>query len=170
MIRRIVLVAAAAVALVLTPSIAMAYDAPGFSSSVSDSTPAIGASTTLTVRGGMANANKMITLVIAPKAGTQGRTQSFTQRANAAGDVTFTFTLNTAGSYTAQAKNAAGALVSDQELTVGGTTGTTGAPTGDKLSDTGFNGTNLALGGGLLVLVGASAVVVARRRRSAVSA
>ena len=161
MIRRAVLVAAAAVAIILTPSVAMAYDAPGFSSSVSDSTPAIGQPVTVTVSGGLANANQVITLVIT--SGTS--TRSLTATANASGVASFTFTLSAAGTYTVQALNAAGALVSDQVLTVAAAA--PAAAAGGALSFTGFDGMGLAVGGGVLVLVGSGAVVVARRRRSA---
>ena len=47
MIRRAVLAAAAAVALILTPSVAMAYQATGFTCTVSDSTPTVGDSVTV---------------------------------------------------------------------------------------------------------------------------
>ena len=163
MIRRIVLVAAAAVAIILTPSVAMAYEAPGFTSSVSDSTPAIGQSVTVTINGGMANAGKMIKLVI-----TKGDfTMSLNARADANGVAKFTFKLDAAGTYKVSAFNEAGALLSDtQILTVSATGDITAPPTGDKLSDTGFNGIGLALGGGAFVLAGTGAVVVARRRRS----
>jgi hypothetical protein len=65
MIRRAILVAAAAVAVILVPSAAMAYNAPGFSSSVSDATPAVGQSVTVIINGGAASANQVITLRIA---------------------------------------------------------------------------------------------------------
>src|SRR6187549_3609668 len=71
MIRRALLSTAAAVALILTPSVAMAsgYNAPGFSSSVSDATPAIGHPVTVSIRGGEANARQIIKLVVTPVAG-----------------------------------------------------------------------------------------------------
>ena len=163
MIRRILLVAAAAVALILAPSVAMAagYHAPGFSTSVSDSTPAIGHPVTVTINGGAANAGQMIRLVITSDAGV---TMSFSKRANANGVVKFTFKLSAAGTYKVEAFNAAGALVSTQVLTVASQAN---SPFSPKLSQTGFDGGPLAVGGGVLVLVGAGAVVVARRRRSA---
>jgi len=164
MIRRIVLVAAAAVALILTPSAAMAYEAAGFSASVSDSTPASGQSVTVTIDGGIANAGKMIKLVI-----TKGDfTMSLNARADANGVAKFTFKLDAAGTYKVAAFNEAGALVSDsQVLTVSATGAVTAPPTRDKLSDTGFNAMGLALGGGAFVLAGTGAVVIAKRRRSA---
>src|SRR5665648_907698 len=45
MIRRTILSAAAAIALVAMPMAAMAYDAPGYNTTVSDPTPAIGIAT-----------------------------------------------------------------------------------------------------------------------------
>jgi hypothetical protein len=167
MIRRALLVAAAAVALILTPSVAMAYNAPGFSSSVSDSTPSIGQSTTVTVNG--AGAGEMIKLVIT----SASSTRSMSQKASASGVAAFTFTLSAAGTYKVEAFNSAGALVSDQSITVasqansGVPSGTSGVPSSTKLGTTGFDGMPLAVGGGILVLAGAGAVLVARRRRSA---
>jgi len=168
MIRRILLVAAAAVAVVLVPSVAMAYNAPGYSSSVSDSTPAVGHPVTVTVNGGPANAGQMITLVI-----TKGDfTMSLTKRANANGVAKFTFKLSAAGTYQVEAKNAAGALVSTQTLSVSSQNASAFPPAGGGNKDgmhpnTGFDGLPLALGGGVLVLAGTGAVVVAKRRRSA---
>ena len=165
MIRRFALVAAAAAALVLVPSVAMAYDAPGYSSSVSDSTPVAGHPITVTVHG---LPNEMIKLVVTSA---NGGVQTYSKRANANGEVKFTFK-SAAGTTTLQAYNAAGQLVSDQTLTAGETGVNVGAPGngnggGGKLSDTGFNGTGLAVGGGVLVFAGTGAVVVAKRRRSA---
>lgn len=153
MIRRSILVTAAAVALILAPSAAMAYDAPGYGSSVSDSTPVAGQSITVTVTG---LPNEMIKLVVTSASGVQ----TYSKRTNSDGKVTFTFTAGAAGIITVQAFNAAGKMVSDQTITVL-------AASGEKLSDTGFDGMGLAAGGGGLVLLGAGAVLVARRRRSA---
>jgi LPXTG-motif cell wall-anchored protein len=171
MIRRAVLVAAAAAALIFAPTAAMAaYDAPDFSASVSDSTPAVGQSVTLTVMGGMANANQPMRLVLT-SGSTSPRTLNAT--ANASGVATFTFTLGSAGTFTARVFNAAGALVSDQTLTVtaasaasGGAAGAADAVSGANLAKTGSDSMGLALGGGVLVLAGSGAVLVARRRRA----
>jgi len=159
MIRRAILVAAAAVAVILVPSAAMAYDAPGFSSSVSDATPAVGQSVTVVINGGAANANQVITLTIAGAS-----TKTLTATANASGAATFTFTLSAAGAYTLTASNASGAVISTQTVTVHAVSAAGVAPS--QLSFTGFEGTGLAVGGGLLVLTGAGVVLVARRRKS----
>ena len=162
MIRRALLVAAAAVALILVPSVAMAdYEAPGFTSSVSDSTPAVGQSITVTINGGAANANKVITL-----ASTCLSTSPLTATANASGVASFTFTLSAAGVYTLTATNASGAVVSTQTITAHAVSAAGVAPSG-QLSFTGFDSLPLAVGGGVLVLAGAGAVLVARRRKSA---
>ena len=161
MIRRAILVAAAAVAVILVPSAAMAYEAPGFSSSISDATPAVGQSVTVIINGGAANANQVITLTIAGAS-----TKTLTATANAAGAATFTFTLSAAGVYTLTATNAAGAVISTQTVTVHAVSAAAGvAPS--QHSFTGFEGTGLAVGSGLLVLTGAGVVVAARRRKTA---
>ncbi|MEP7017890.1 MAG: hypothetical protein ABI899_07715, partial [Actinomycetota bacterium] len=86
--------------------------------------------------------------------------------ANASGVASFTFTLSAAGVYTLTATNASGAVVSTQTLTVHSVSAAGVAPSG-QLSFTGFDGLPLAVGGGVLVLAGAGAVLVARRRKSA---
>ncbi len=161
MIRRAILVAAAAVAVILVPSAAMAYEAPGISTTISDATPAVGQSGTVIIHGGAANANQVITLTIT---GPSGRT--LTATSNAAGVARFTFSLSAAGVYTLTATNASGAVISTQTITVHPRSAAAGvAPT--NLSFTCFEGTGLAVGGGLLILTGAGVVLVARRRKSA---
>jgi hypothetical protein len=191
MIRRALLVAAAAVALILAPSVAMAYNAPGFSSSVSDPTPAIGQPVTVTLRGGAANAGQVIKLVITPKASprkpdnkSNHSAMTLLNRANAKGVVKFTFKLSAAGAYKVELFNKAGALLSDQTLTVhrGGAHGNgdgdrdgrdnghgdkSAASAASRLSIAGLHGIGLAASGGALVLPGVGAMLVARRRRSA---
>ena len=181
MIRRAVLATAAAVALILTPSVAMAYNAPGFSSSVSDSTPTIGHPVTVTIRGGVANARQIVKLVITPAAGPRGphkKANVLYKRANASGVVKFTFKLNTLGTYKVEAFNKAGGLLSDQTLTVVRSAGHgngNGNGNGDKraasaasqISFAGLDGVGLAAGGGALLIPGAGAMFFAKRRRSA---
>jgi len=184
MIRRAVLATAAAVALILTPSVAMAYNAPGFSSSVSDSTPTIGHPVTVTIRGGVANARQIVKLVITtPIAGPRGphkKANVLYKRANASGVVKFTFKLNTLGTYKVEAFNKAGGLLSDQTLTVVRSAGHgngngNGNGNGDKraasaasqISFAGLDGAGLAAGGGALLIPGAGAMLIAKRRRSA---
>ena len=157
MIRRSALVAAAAVALVLAPTAAMAYDAPGYGSSVSDSTPAIGGTVTVTVTG------------VAPGATVTLKTsdgQTLTATVNASGVATFKVTFHAAGNFTAQAF-VNGALVSDQVLTVSAArAAAAGAAEGAELGQTGFDAAGFAVGGGVLVLLGAGAVVLVKRRQS----
>ena len=161
MIRRAILVAAAAVAVILVPSAAMAYNAPGFTSSVSDTSPGVGQSVTVIINGGAANANAAITLTVA----CSNNTTTLNATANASGTASFNFTPTAAGVCTLTAANASGAVISTQTVTVHTVSAAGVAPT--QLSFTGFEGTGLAVGGGLLVLTGAGVVVFARRRKSA---
>ena len=192
MFRRAVLVAAAAaLALILAPSAAMAaYNAPGFAATVSNPSPAIGQPVTVTLSG--AKANEAITLTVSPDSAAVGSgairidgtvTTSLTKNANASGVASFTVTLGAAGSFTLTFTNAAGAVLSTQTLTahaVGGASGgaaggasgvvpggASGTGAGGQLPRTGFEGTGIAVGGGLLVLAGAGAMVLARRRKTA---
>src|SRR5680860_1201783 len=166
MIRRITLAVAAAVALILTPTAAMAfnapmdYNAPGYATTVSDSTPAVGQNVTVILRGGSAIAGKVVTLTITgPSA-----TKVLTATANAGGVAHFTTTFGVEGVYTLT-MTVAGVVVSTQTVTVHAAPGAAAAV--PPLARTGFDPTGLLVGGGLLVLAGAGAVVVAKRRRSA---
>lgn len=172
MIRRALVVAAAAFALILAPSAAMAYNAPGFTSSVSDPTPALGAPVTVVISGVKAHEEVTLTISSTPASISNDAIQiagikSRTKTANASGVVSFTVTLTAAGSYALSATNAAGAVISTQTLTAGAAAAAPAAFTGSQLSSTGFGGAGLAVGGGVLVLLGAGAVLVARRRKSA---
>ena len=184
MFRRAVLVAAAAaLALILAPSAAMAaYNAPGFSATVSNPSPATGQPFNVVLSG--AKANEAITLTITSDPASISSdsiqiagTKSLTKTANASGVATFAVTLTAGGTYTLALTNASGAVLSTQTVTAhaagaGGASGVvaggaSGAGSGGQLSRTGFEGTGIAVGGGLLVLAGAGAMVVARRRKTA---
>jgi LPXTG-motif cell wall-anchored protein len=162
MIRRALMLVAAAALLVLTPSVAMAYEAPGFTSTVSDSTPAAGQCITMSVNGGAANAGTVFTLTA-----TGPSTTSLTATASAAGAASFQFCPTAVGDYTLTVTNPAGSVVATQTVTVHAATAAgDDTSTGGSLSQTGSNVLPIALGGVLLVLLGAGAVVVARRRRT----
>ena len=187
MIRGALLVTAAAAALVLTPSVAMAYNAPGYSSSVSDSTPTAGHPVTMTVRGLPANARQVVKFVITSKSGVK---KTVYVRADGNGTARFTFKLSATGTYKVQAFNSKGDLLSDQVLTVSRNRGNGNdnghgnnnghgnghkpgdgrgrvAPASSPINFAGLDGAGLAAGGGLLLIPGAGAMLVARRRRSA---
>ena len=188
MLRRVALAVAFAVALILAPTTAMAaYNAPGFAATVSDPSPATGQPVTVVLSG--AKANGAVTLTVSPDSASVGSggiridgtaTTSLTKTANASGVASFTVTLATAGSFTLTFTNAAAAVLSTQTLiahAAGGASGAgsasgvvpgaSGSGAGGQLSRTGFEGTGLAVGGGLLVVAGAGAMVLARRRKTA---
>ena len=185
MIGRAVLVLAAAVALILAPAAAMAYAPAGFSVPVTDPTPAAGVSVTdptpavavpFTVHATGANANEAVTLTMTPDPASIG-TKSLTQIANAQGVVDFVVTLTEDGTYVLVSTGASGAVLSTQTVTasdhgavlVAGASVTAGtgvsATVGGQLSHTGFQGMGLAVGGGVLVLVGTGLVLVSQRPR-----
>ena len=184
MIRRAVLVVAAAVALILAPAAAMAYAPAGFSVPVTDPTPAVGvpladpppAAVPFTVHATGANANEAVTLTMTPDPASIG-TKSLTQIANAQGVVDFVVTLTEDGTYVLVSTSASGAVLSTQTVTVAdhgavlvaGASATAGtgasATVGGQLSYTGFQGMGLAVGGGVLVLVGNGLVLVSQRPR-----
>jgi LPXTG-motif cell wall-anchored protein len=150
---------AAAAALILVPSAAMAYEAPGFNFTVSDPTPTVGTPFTATISG--ADANTVVTLTVeCPNVGVK----TLTDTANASGVASFSVTLTGAGTCTLTATNAAGAVVATQ--TVLGVSADAASPATGTLPRTGFDPTGLLVGGGLLVLAGAGGVLVARRRKS----
>ena len=165
MIRRTILSAAAAIALVAMPMAAMAYEAPGFNTTVSDTTPAIGQAFTLTTTGAVPGETLTCTVTSNPAtisndAITIAGTKALAKVANAAGTVTCTVTLTAAGTYTLAVTNAAGALVGDEVVTVA-------AAAAPALSSTGFDAIGLAGGAAALVAAGAFAVFLARRRQLA---
>lgn len=174
-IRRTALVAAAAAALVLAPSAAMAYQAGDYSNkgSISDTTPAVGQSFTVTVTG---PANTPVTLTITSNpssipdsAITIAGTKSLTKTTNASGTAVFTVTLSQPGTFTLVATDGvSGAVLSTQTVSVAAAAGAAGAA--GTLSSTGTNALPIALGAGALVLVGAGGVVVARRRHAGTAA
>jgi hypothetical protein len=174
MIRRAFLVAAAATALILAPSVAMAYNAPGYNCTVSDSTPASGAPFTVNMTG--ADANEVVTATIesTPASISSSSIQiagikAFTKTASASGALVFKVTLNQPGSYAITMTNVNSAVLTTQTVTVaavGAAVGAVAPAATGTLSFTGFDGMPIAIGGGVLVILGAGAVLVARRRKS----
>lgn len=79
----------------------------------------------------------------------------------------FATTYGAAGVDTLTMTNAARVVVSTQTVTVHAAQGAGGAAAVTPRAHTGFDLTGILVGGGLLVLVGAGAVLVARRRKSA---
>jgi len=194
MVRRAVLVAAAAVALILAPTAAVAYAPAGFSVPRADPTPPAGVPFTVVARG--ARANEAVTLTITPDPASIG-TRSLTRKANARGEVSFVVTLTTDGTYVLTSTSASGAVLGTQTVTVvqngavivagtsasagkpatavagkpatapAGTPATAGRPataTGGQLAFTGWQGDGLGLGGVALLISGTGLVLVTRRR------
>ena len=165
MIRRTVLTAVAALALAALPSAAMAYDAAGYDTTVADPTPAAGTPTTLSTTG--ANVGETYTLTVTTDPASISNdaiqiagTKSLSKTATSA-TLSWTVTLNAAGTYNVVIVDAAGSTVGTEVLTVAA------AAPGAALSDTGFDGMGLAAGAGALLLAGAGAVLIAKRRQTA---
>ena len=115
MVRRAVLVAAAAVALILAPTAAVAYAPAGVSVPRADPTPPAGVPFTVVARG--AKANEAVTLTMTPDPASIG-TRSLTRKANARGEVSFLVTLTTDGTYVLTSRSASGAVLGTQTVTV----------------------------------------------------
>jgi LPXTG-motif cell wall-anchored protein len=170
MIRRTVFIAAAAAALAIVPTAAFGYGASDYSNkgTVSDSTPAIGQSFTVTIHG-PAGASVTLTITSNPatlpdSSITIAGTKSLAKVTNAAGDATFTVTLASAGTYTLVATDtASGAVLSTQAVTVAAVA----SASGSALAMTGADPLPLLLGAGGLLVLGAGGVVVAKRRKAA---
>lgn len=165
-LRRTLLSTAGALTLVALPSVAMAYDAPGYGTTVTDATPASGQAFTLTTDGPNSVAGQQLTLTITSNPASIGNdriqvagTKALPKTATASGDASWTVTLSAAGTYTLRVTDASGALLGDESVTVA-------AAPGSELSETGFNAVELGLGAGALILAGGAAVVVARRRQA----
>jgi hypothetical protein len=179
MIRRAVLVAAAAVALILAPTAAMAQAPAGFS--VPQANPTAAGVPFKVIASG-AKANEAVTLTMTPDPASIG-TRSLTQIASARGVATFVVTLTEDGTYLLTSKSASGVVLTSQTVTVSdhgavivaGTSAAAGtaasAATGTaargQLAFTGSRGMSLPIGGGVLVLAGTGLVLVARRRTPA---
>lgn len=170
-------------ALVLAPSVAMAfnvpmaYNAPGYNSTVSDATPSVGQKVTVGFTG---KAHERITLTVTCNpasasgaievAGSTSLAKSQTKQLNSKGEGSFSVRFSAAGVCTLTMTNAAGAVVSTQTVTVLGASANAAVPPVGTLSRTGFDVLPWAAGGGVLVLLGAGAVLVARRRKSSQAA
>ncbi len=153
----------------------MAYEAPGFNATVSDPTPGIGQAVTVSLSGNAANARVTLNVATSPTVGVRidgvaGATA--TKSANASGNVSFSVVINGATTATLRMTSATGALLADQVLTVSAANSSVpqvpaavGTSTGG-LSATGFGGGGIVAGAGVLLLVGAGALLVARRRHS----
>jgi hypothetical protein len=90
-------------------------------------------------------------------------TKAFTAMRDASSAAAWTVTLTEPGVYTLVDTNTAGTVRGTQTVTVGAAP----AAPGGSLSRTGFDPTGLLVGGGLLLLAGTGADLVARRRKSA---
>src|ERR1035437_6035261 len=114
MIRRAVLVAAAAIALILAPTAAMAQAPAGFS--VPQANPTADGVPFNVVASG-AKANEAVTLTMTPAPASIG-TRSLTKTANARGEVVFAVTLTHDGTYVLTSRSASGVVLSSQTVTV----------------------------------------------------
>lgn len=168
-VRHVVAAVTAAAAIALVPTAAFAYGANDYSNkgTVSTTAPAPGSPFTVTVQG-PPNTSVTLTITSNPSsipdsAISIAGTKSLAKTTNASGAATFTVTLAQAGTYTLVVTDTtSGDPLSTQVVTVAGSTSAAGS-----LASTGSNVLPFALGGGALVLVGAGAVVVARRRAAA---
>lgn len=165
--RHVVAAVSAAAAIALVPTAAFAYGAGDYSNkgTVSTTSPTLGTPFTVTVQG---PANTSVTLTITsnptsiPDSAIQiAGTKSLAKVTNTSGVATFTVTLSQPGTFTlVTTDTASGAVLSTQAVSVAGTT----TSASGSLASTGADILPYALGGGALVLVGAGAVIVARRR------
>jgi hypothetical protein len=167
MIRRMLLSAAAALALVAVPAVAMAYDAPGYASTVSDPTPTLGQALTLTTNGAPAGANLTLTITSNPASISNDAiqiagTKALARTASASGTASWSVTMSAAGTYTLAVTGPGGALLGDETVVVAAAGGVPAA-----LSSTGFDPLGLAAGALALMAAGAVAVLFARRRQLA---
>ena len=165
MIRRTILSALAAAALVAVPVAAMAYDAPGYNTTVNDPTITAGQSVTVSTTGATPGESYTLTVTTNPAsisndAITIAGTKALAKTAPASGTISWTVTLSAAGTYTMAITDAAGNLVGDEVITVA-------AAAGPALSDTGFEASGLVGGAAALVAAGTIAVFLARRRQQA---
>lgn len=167
-------VAAGAVALTLfaAPTAAFAY-APTPTIGVTDATPAVGQSVTVTITN--AAPGEAVTLTVSvpgiPDSAIQiAGTQSLTKNADANGVATFTVTISAAGTATITAVGAQSGDLGTTSVTVATGAGSgpvaEGAAPGSTLPQTGANAAGLGILAGGLLVAGAGSVVLVRRSKA----
>ncbi|HET7476621.1 MAG TPA: peptidase [Dermatophilaceae bacterium] len=166
MLGRAIRVAIVAAILILAPAAAMAYRAPGYTFTVTDPTPVVGVPFEVVLTGVVARERLTLTVTsnsasISSNAIEIAGTKSLTKTANANATATYRVTLSAAGSYTLVGTNAAGAVIARQQVVAAAA----GAG-GPLLGRTGFEVQPFLVGGGALVLAGAGAVLLGRRRHA----
>lgn len=154
----------------LTFNVQPKYPAQGFTFTVSHSTPAPGVPFTANLTGGPANTAIILTVTskvtsISNVGMTIAGTKSFSVMRDANSAAVWKVTLTESGAYTLVATNIQGVVRGTQTVTVDAVPAAPAATVG-SLSRTGFDPKGLLINGGLLLLAGAGAVAVARRRRS----
>lgn len=156
--------------LVLVPAAASAYVEPGVDFEVSDQTPQEGQTFDVTFSGAVVGEAYTLTITSTPASIPSGDieiagTAALTRTA-ASSIVSFDVTLRSPGSYYLALTDSSGALVADATVVVSGTSAsrTTASASGGWLAATGVDASTLALGGAAIVLLGAGALVLSRRR------
>jgi hypothetical protein len=153
-----------------TVTVDQGYRAHGYECTVSDPTPAIGEHFGVHCSGG--RPHERVTQTIASSHGAVssevqvGGAKSLTSAFSAAGEGSFTNTLAAAGDYTVTMTSATGAVGSTQVVRVEAASFKTSLASVGQPAPKGLDGLGLAMGGGALVLMGAGAALIARRRRS----
>ncbi|WP_129339898.1 LPXTG cell wall anchor domain-containing protein [Cellulomonas endophytica] len=162
--------AGAALAMVaLVPSAALAYEAPGYDGVLTDPTPVVGEAFGFGATGVEAGQTYTLTVTTTPAsipssaieiAGTKTA-----QKVATGSTVSWDVSLTTAGSFSLAIADASGAVLASEAVTVA-PAGTAAAAAQGSLAQTGSQSGVLAAGAAALVLGGAGAVVVARRRHA----
>jgi hypothetical protein len=138
------------------------YTAPGYTVTVSDSTPRVGHPVKFNLTGGTAKGAIILTITQAGSDRNHGI--QFT-KLNAKGAGNFSVIFHKAGVYTVTLKDSKGHVISTQVVTVSKEAAGRGAAQGT----TGGSNMGRAVGGGLIVLLlaGAGGVLYTRHRKSA---
>ncbi len=155
-------------ALVAMPSVALAYGAADYTSSVSDTSPEVGQTVVFSFVG-PPSAPVTFTIAGGPDGGASVSATGAGGRAakttDAAGRVEFSVTFSQAGTYTAVVTDGeSGEVIASQAIVVGGVGPVRDAEQASVLGMTGSDPLLAGLGAGVLVAAGAGALVVSRRR------
>jgi hypothetical protein len=178
--RRAVTTAALAALLVSTPAVAYAYSASEYVGSVSTTSPAAGSPFTVTIDG-PADASVVLTVTSTPASIPDSAidiagTKSLAKTTDSAGTAVYAVTLTESGTYSLVATDAvSGAVILSQAVQVasGTSSGVLAAGTGTGttrsavLAVTGSDVAPFALGASALLILGAGAVILRRRRAAA---
>ncbi|MBI9116193.1 peptidase [Sanguibacter sp. YZGR15] len=151
------------------PTVALAYEAPGIDTIVTDATPMVGEETRVTITGAEPSSEVTLTVTSNPAslpvdAIEVAGTRSFSKAADPSGTVDFRVTFTESAVYNAAATDAAGSLLGDLVLTVSTVDGEVPSVDDGGLALSGAEVAGVVAGATVVCTIGVGVVVLVRRR------